>query len=215
MLAFADTITTEDIFDMRFLENEAFAVQDSDHDATVTFTMQDGTLNATGELTVTDEYGVFTITPSTSGLIHVTCDIAQVWITINGVTHSGPYSFTSGLTFIARWEWTSAPVLPEPIDDWLLGGDVSLLLTYLMAGDYLGFILSCYTTRIGQLAYVLIIMIFTVPLALRTQSITYVAIVWVILGGIFQAAVPLIGPATVILEILGIGALIFRLFAKE
>jgi len=215
MLAFADTVTTEDDFAFSFLEDEAFAVQDLDHNATVTFTVQSGDLNATAELTVTDEFGTLVLNPTTSGLVYVTSDIEQVWITINGVTHTAPYSFASGSAFTVRWEWTALPVLPEPYDDWLLGGDISLLLTYLQAGDYLGFIIACYTTRIGQLAYVIIVLMFTVPLALRTQSITYVAIVWIILGGVFQAAVPLIGPATVIFEILGIGALIFRLFAKE
>ena len=137
------------------------------------------------------------------------------WIKIDGLTHTAPYNFLAGSSFTFTWEWTATPDLPNPIAGWLLGGDISLLLTYLQAGDYLGFIIACYTTRVGQLAYVLIILMFTIPLALRTQSITYVAIVWIILGGLFQAAVPLVAPAMVIFEILGIGALIFRLFVRE
>lgn len=214
-LAQADTMPTTTTFSLQFPEDSALQFQDLDHEAFVLFTVQNGDLNGTAIATVTDEYGTITITPSTSGLVFVTCTIAQVWITLNGLTLTAPFQFLAGSSYTVRWTWTATPVLPAPIPDWLLGGDISLLLTYLMAGDYLGFIMACYTTRIGQLAYVLVILMFTIPLALRTQSVTYVAIVWMILGVIFQTAVPLIGPATVILEILGIGALLFRLFARE
>lgn len=92
-------------------------------------------------------------------------------------------------------------------------GDIDLLLQYLLAGDLLGFIVACYTTRIGQVFYALIALIITVPLAIRTQSITYVAIIWILLGGLFQAAMPVISPVAVFLIILGVGSLLYRLFA--
>lgn len=211
-LANADSDTP---FDLQFTEGPAFQFQEDNPEAIVLVTVQSGDLNGTGSYAVSDAGGWVTINPSTSGLLYVSSNYAQTWITLNGLTHSAPYAFVAGVAFTVVWTWTATPVLPTPTDDWLLGGDISLLLTYLQAGDYLGFIMACYTTRIGQLAYVLIILMFTVPLALRSQSITYVAIVWIILGGVFQTAVPLIGPATVIFEILGIGALIFKLFARE
>lgn len=109
---------------------------------------------------------------------------------------------------------TSFSTLPT-IVDFGIGGDISLLLTYLLAGDLAGFIIACYTTRIGQLFYAILVLCFTVPLAIRTQSITYVAIVWLILGIFFIPAVPLISPAAVLLLILGIGGLIYRVYTRE
>jgi hypothetical protein len=109
----------------------------------------------------------------------------------------------------------SPTATPEPVTVWDLGSDVSLLLVYLQSGDLIGFIIACYTSRIGQLFYVILILCFTVPLALRTQSITYVAIVWLICGAVMIPAVPLISPAAVILLILGIAGLIYRVYTNE
>ncbi len=100
------------------------------------------------------------------------------------------------------------------VDVGLFGnGDIDLLTQYLLAGDLLGFLVACYTTRIGQVFYAIVALIITVPLAIRTQSITYVAIIWVILGGLFQAAMPVVSPVAVFLIILGVGSLLYKLFA--
>lgn len=210
----ADTITTVTPFDLSFSVGQEFNVQDLDHDALLTFEVQSGSLEATGDLEVMDSGGTFLITPSSNGMLWVTADITNVWIKVNGITFSSPYTYSSGLAFTVTWGWVAAPTLPNPID-YLLGGDISLLLQYLTRGDLLGFIVACYTTRIGQLFYAIVALIFTVPLALRTQSVTYVAIVWLLLAGIFQTAVPLIAPASVLLIVLAIGALFFKAFTRE
>lgn len=90
------------------------------------------------------------------------------------------------------------------------GGDVDLLMTYLVEGNLLGFIVACYTSRIGQFFWMIIILMFTVPLALRTNSIVYVAVVWLVLAGVFQAVIPMISPVAVIFVIMAITGLIYR-----
>jgi hypothetical protein len=214
-VALADSIETETAFNLDFDAGDSFRVQDLTQEALVNFAVQTVGLEGTGTLDTDDDGGTFVISPTTSGLIYVTADISECWITINGVTHTAPFSFTSGSAFTVEWEWVSAPSLPEPIDFWGVGGDVSFLLAYLAQGDLIGFIIACYTSRIGQIFYVILILCFTVPLALRTQSITYVAVVWLILGALFIPAVPLISPAAVFLLILGIAGLIYRVYTRE
>ncbi len=99
--------------------------------------------------------------------------------------------------------------------DLLGNGDIDLLTQYLLAGDLLGFLVACYTTRIGQVFYAILALIITVPLAIRTNSISYCAIIWIVLGGLFQAAMPVISPVAVFLIILGVASLLYKLFAGK
>jgi hypothetical protein len=212
---FADEIETTEAFSLAFSNGEVFQVQDIDHDTILTFDIQSGNLTGTAELTVSDTEGTLEITPTASGLIYVTANIGEIWITINDITHTGPYNYNSGISFSVGWSWTSSPVLPTPIETWPIGGDISLLLTYLQTGDLIGFIMACYVTKLGQVFYAILALLLTVPLAIRTQSVVYVAVVWLVLAGVFQAAVPLIAPASVLLTILAIAALLYKAYARE
>lgn len=90
--------------------------------------------------------------------------------------------------------------------------DVELLMTYLSQGNLLGFLVACFTSRIGQWFYVLLTFFGTVPLYLRTQSVLYPALIWILIGGLFIQVMPMISPAAVVLIILGISVTILNFF---
>lgn len=133
------------------------------------------------------------------------------------------YNYALSLTQINNlytYNALSIPVATVPPDqdlviDFYGSGDVSLLSTYLIAGDLLGFIMACYTTRIGQVFYAILALIITIPLAIRTQSITYVALIWLLLGGLFMWAVPTIFGVGTLFIILAIASLLYKLFAGK
>jgi predicted MPP superfamily phosphohydrolase len=109
----------------------------------------------------------------------------------------------------------TAPPDQDLVIDFYGSGDISLLSTYLIAGDLLGFITACYTTRIGQVFYAILALIVTIPLAIRTQSITFVALIWLLLGGLFMWAVPTIFGVGTLFIILAIASLLYKLFAGK
>lgn len=122
-------------------------------------------------------------------------------------SHSVATAYTITVSF--------AESLPVIDFDLYSDDDIDLLTQYLLAGDLFGFIVACYTTRIGQVFYAILALMVTIPLALRTQSITYVAIIWILIGGLFQVAMPVVSPVAVLLIILGVGSLFYRLFAGK
>jgi len=67
---------------------------------------------------------------------------------------------------------------------------VDLLSTYLMVGDLLGFAQAVFTGAMGSMYYAFVLIIVTVPLYLRTQSLAYVSIVAIIFGSAFTAILP-------------------------
>ena len=150
--------------------------------------------------------------------------------TIDTGTHGAPvsvegasswsYDSASGVLTVLRFHvlagaYTVRITFVAQTLDLLGNGDIDLLTQYLLAGDLLGFLVACYTTRIGQVFYAILALIITVPLAIRTNSIAYVAIVWIILGGLFQVAMPVVSPVAVLLIILGVASLLYKLFAGK
>ena len=93
--------------------------------------------------------------------------------------------------------------------------DVELLLQYLLAGDLLGFLTGCFVTRIGQNFYAIIALILSVPLYNRTQNVMYCAVVWLLLGGLFIVAMPLVSPVAVLLITLAIAVILLKLFTES
>lgn len=90
--------------------------------------------------------------------------------------------------------------------------DVDLLLQYLSQGDLLGFLVATFTTRIGQNFYAILTLMLSVPLYLRTQNVMYCVIAWLLLGGLFLVAMPIVSPVAVFLVALAITVTITKLF---
>jgi len=65
-----------------------------------------------------------------------------------------------------------------------------LMNTYLKNKNFVGFIVAIYSSTLGELFYGMLILIITLPIYLRTQSLIYCAIVWLVLGSFFAAILP-------------------------
>ena len=86
----------------------------------------------------------------------------------------------------------------------------------LLEGDLLGFLVSCYTTMLGNpdIFYGLLTMITTGVLYIRTQSLLYVSIVWILLGGILIVAMPAVSPIAVFLLAFGVAGMLYKTFTS-
>jgi len=62
---------------------------------------------------------------------------------------------------------------------------VSALMQYLIEGDILSFIFSCYTTKIGGLFFAFMVFIPCIVLYIRTRSLILVSIIWLFVGTSF------------------------------
>jgi len=92
----------------------------------------------------------------------------------------------------------------------------NLIEQYLLNNDLIGFIIAIYTSVLGQLFYGVLVMIITVPLYMRTQSLSYVTILWILMGTLIETVLPIavfnIGH---VLIVLGIAGLLYKLFTSE
>lgn len=203
-----------------FLDDVLISSQNQEPTATTyTLTVASATGGSTvptvGEHTYYEDYNVSLVATASSGYVFAAWSVddtnetttSSTWYVVMDEDHAVQAYFTEIYPTP-----TPTPYFPVTIS---LPNLISNLIAYLEAGDLLGFLVACYTSVIGQLFYVILILCFTVPLALRTQSITYVSIVWLICGAVMIPAVPLISPASVLLLILGVGGLIYRVYTNE
>jgi len=90
------------------------------------------------------------------------------------------------------------------------------LLQYLLNGDLIGFINAIYISLIGELFYGLIVLMVTVPIYIRTQSLGYVCIVWLLVGALLQVVLPV---ATFnigwVFIVLGLAGILWKLFVAS
>ena len=206
-------ITTVTPFVLNLNLGEALRIQETEYyytiGATTVFNATGCTVNSDGIDATLNFYA------SCDSQIETSTDADHVEFYVNGVlliTHEEPFTLQNGdhLEIIIH-----AQAFVPSNNDFVFGGDITLLLTYLIHGDLLGFLVACYTTRIGQFFWVLVVAIFGIPLYMRSQSFIYVCIVFILLGPVLQAGVPFLSYAMVFCEILGIGGLIYRMVTKE
>jgi len=90
---------------------------------------------------------------------------------------------------------------------------MNLIDQYLRNGDLVGFIIAVYTSLIGQVFYGIMMVIVTVPLYVRTQSVMYCSILWVTVSGLLSALIPTAGfNISYVLLAAGIAGILFELF---
>jgi hypothetical protein len=92
--------------------------------------------------------------------------------------------------------------------------EIQNLLQYLWSGDFMGFIQAVYTQAFGSadVFYGVAIMLVMVPLYIRTKSLMFMSILWILLGSLFLVAMPLVSGLAVLLLVLGIGSMLYQLF---
>lgn len=132
-------------------------------------------------------------------------------VTYDTVTGSeATYGITSvymnGKSVSVTW---GAPAPPELIE-WTLPSDTHV--QNLLAGDLLAFITGIYTLNIGQLFYAILILLFTIPLYIRTHSFLFVSIVWMLIGGALMVAMPIVGSVAVFFLSVGLAGMFWKLF---
>lgn len=90
--------------------------------------------------------------------------------------------------------------------------DLDLLISYLVSADFIGFFIATYTSRIGEMFYALVFMTLAFVIYNRSGSLTYCAILFLVIGSMgFLAAAPAISPFAVLFVTLAFIFLIHRL----
>lgn len=97
----------------------------------------------------------------------------------------------------------------------LMVDDIDLLWEYLTNLDFIGFITACYTTRLGEAFYAILMLMVSMVIFIRSKNLTYCIILWLLVGSLgFLVAVPQISSVAVMLMVLGIVGLIYKLVFK-
>lgn len=68
--------------------------------------------------------------------------------------------------------------------------DSNLLLQYLLHGDMIGLVIAVYTSTMGEWFFGAVMLIVSVPLYIRTQSVTYCVVLWLVCSGMLMVIVP-------------------------
>lgn len=91
---------------------------------------------------------------------------------------------------------------------------IAALLQYLYEGDFLGFLQAVYVSAFqsADIFYAVVIMLFTVPMYIRTKSVLLLCILWILLGGLVIVATPLVAGMSVFIVGFGIAGLLYRLY---
>jgi len=74
--------------------------------------------------------------------------------------------------------------------------------------------MAVYTQGFGSvdIFFGVVIMLVMVPLYIRTKSLMFMSILWILVGSLFLVAMPLVSGLAVLLLVLGIGSMLFELF---
>jgi hypothetical protein len=167
---------------------------------------------------VLNSQSMYNLTFTISGSVPTTMTIgfpqSPTYISKAGVNQTG-WTYTSGyvvLTASSLSEWQiiyspSAPYVPPP-------SEIQNFLAFLLAGDFLGFIMAVYTQGFGNvdIFFGVVIMLVMVPLYIRTKSLMFMSILWILLGSLFLVAMPLVSGLAVLLLVLGVGSMLFEIF---
>lgn len=212
----ADNITTVYSGIIEWDAGKIVYVQDVSNVIDIGVSVVDGDLNATLSVTLSSVGGTIIITPSTSGHLEVVyvpnVPLAFI-IKVNNNAYTGIFAFNSGFSYVISWVYpyvgpTTPPYFPNSIN-------TDYLWQYLNNYDFIGFLIACWTVDLGESFYVIISMIVTLALYIRLKNLTVMTIMWFLLGGIWVALIPFTSPIILLLFILGIGALLFKLYGES
>jgi len=89
------------------------------------------------------------------------------------------------------------------------------LIQYLLEGDLLGFVTACYTSRIGEGFYVIIMLGVFGVVYNRTKSLAVCGILWLLVGGALIYTMPIVSPIAVIFVTFGLVGILYDVFGKR
>lgn len=88
------------------------------------------------------------------------------------------------------------------------------LLQSLLSGDVFGFVISCYTSLIGQGFYGFVLAITFGVIYNRTKSVALCSILWLLLGGAWITTVRLVSPIAIVLVAAGVAGIVYSVFGR-
>jgi len=133
-------------------------------------------------------------------------------VVVNGKVYKegGVWTYTANV-FTLTWTHSSPADVELDLQQWETSSFPDPLIQHLQQGNLLAFITGLYTRVLGTLFYVILILLVSVPLYIKTQSLAYLCILWILLGGVLVALVPIEGfQIGWILIIIGIAGLLYR-----
>jgi len=94
--------------------------------------------------------------------------------------------------------------------------DIATLLQFLFEGDYLGFFQAIYVSAFqsADLFYGVITMMFAIGLYIRTHSLLFLSILWILLGSLFIVAMPIVSGLAMLLMIFGLAGMLYKLYMQ-
>jgi hypothetical protein len=109
-------------------------------------------------------------------------------------------------------QWRVAPPPPPPPPG--IPSEILNFLQYLWAGDFFGFITAIYVSAFSSadIFFGILAMFIVIPIYIRTKSLLFLSIAWILLGTLFLVAMPLVSGIAVLFLVLGIGSTIYQLF---
>lgn len=94
--------------------------------------------------------------------------------------------------------------------------DLTPFWQFLYEGDFLGTVQAVFVSAFqsADLFYGVLALLFTLPLYIRTKSLLFMSIVWILLGGLFLAAMPLVSGVAILLVTFGLAGMFFKLYMR-
>lgn len=101
------------------------------------------------------------------------------------------------------------PVIPH-------GEGVNPFLQFFWEGDFLGFVQALYVAAFGsgELFWGLIVLLFTVPLYIRTKSLLFMCILHILIAGLILVAFPIISGTAMLLLIFGLAGMLYKIYMR-
>ena len=91
-----------------------------------------------------------------------------------------------------------------------------LIAQYLLQGDLIGFVQAIYLEKMGEYFFGVLMVLLSLPLYIRTQSLTYVMALWLVCSPLLLYFVPVAGERVLgTLAILALGGLLFLVFRRR
>jgi hypothetical protein len=162
----------------------------------------------------------FTFSGTSPNNLTIDYPYTPTYLALNGVnqttyTYAGGY-ITRGAPSLGTWNIIYAPYVPPVVPPASLDVPYLPTLQFLWAGDFFGFILAAYTGAFGSvdIFFGVVAMLIVMPIYIRTKSLPFLSIAWILLGSVFLVAMPLVSGMAVLFLVLGIGSLLYQLFMK-
>ena len=151
----------------------------------------------------------FVLETMRGGQISATDPALKLWYIIRGTSELGPTP-----TPPPSITPTPNPQDPVPNPVWTWSIDTTSLWQPLLAWDFAGFILGCWTYSLGGSFFYILVLIISVALYIRYQNLTVLIVLWFIVGSLYAALIPLAGPVGISFIIFGFAGLLYKALAE-